>query len=139
MERLARLFPLRAFGRLRHLRGLVPCGALPRASVSLDAIAPPPSAIPPAPFAATPGASDGRGVTDRGLPSKWPAFARVPLRQGLPQATPPARRASHGDDSVRIYRGPSRLVLVGHIDAVCSMIDRYIAAEGAGVGHGLLD
>ena len=28
MERLARLLPFRQFGRLRHLRELVPCGSL---------------------------------------------------------------------------------------------------------------
>jgi hypothetical protein len=33
---------------------------------------------------------------------------------------------------VRVYEGPSRVILVGKIDAVCGMIDRYIADERAG-------
>ncbi|MCG1054803.1 hypothetical protein KQH49_07470 [Mycetohabitans sp. B5] len=107
MKRLAHLFPLRAFGRLRHLRGLVPCGASSRPATS--------------------------------LPSGLPAFARVPLRHGVPQAEPTRRRPLRKDDPVRVYRSASRVVLVGHIDAVCSMIDRYIAAEETGVAPSLLD
>jgi hypothetical protein len=34
---------------------------------------------------------------------------------------------------VRVYQGASRLILVGNIDAVCGMIDRYIADQDAGL------
>jgi long-subunit fatty acid transport protein len=57
------------------------------------------------------------------LPSALPAFARVSLNSGLNTAEP-ARRAP-----VRVYHGPSRLIMVGTVDAVCRMIDRCIADE----------
>jgi hypothetical protein len=104
MERLARLLPFRQFGRLRHLRKLVPC-----------------SLIEPSP-ASTPSLFDvPTGVSS--LPSSMPAFARVSLNSGLNTAEP-ARRAP-----VRVYHGPSRLIMVGTVDAVCRMIDRCIADE----------
>ncbi|MFM0399337.1 hypothetical protein [Paraburkholderia aspalathi] len=106
MERLARLLPFRQFGRLRHLRKLVPCSlieASPASSPSLSL------------FDAPAGVS--------GLPSSMPAFARVSLNSGLNTAEP-ARRAP-----VRVYHGPSRLIMVGTVDAVCRMIDRCIADE----------
>ncbi|CAD6562231.1 hypothetical protein ACFQ3P_36760 [Paraburkholderia sabiae] len=106
MERFARLLPFRQFGRLRHLRNLVPCG-------SLTALA--------------------SNVADRTaslfddeaqpLPSAQPAFARVSLNSAL--NAEPARRAP-----VRVYHGPSRLIMVGTVDAVCNMIDRAIAEQG---------
>jgi hypothetical protein len=143
MERLTRLFPLRAFGRLRHLRGLVPCGTFTRAAAAFDAMvsAPGLAAVQASPATSTAESPmcDRQGTTELALPSGLPAFSRVPLRQGVPQVASPARQSPRGNDLVRIYRGPSRLVLVGHIDAVCNMIDRYIAAEGAGVAHGLID
>jgi hypothetical protein len=104
MERLARLLPFRQFGRLRHLRNLVPCSLIEapaqRSASLFDA---------PADVAA--------------LPSSLPAFARVSLNSGLNTAEP-ARRAP-----VRVYHGPSRLIMVGTVDAVCRMIDRCIADE----------
>jgi len=104
MERLARLLPFRQFGRLRHLRKLVPC-SLNEASA-----------------ASTPSLFDAsEGVA--GLPSSLPAFARVSLNSGLNTAEP-ARRAP-----VRVYHGPSRLIMVGTVDAVCRMIDHCIAEE----------
>jgi hypothetical protein len=104
MERLARLLPFRAFGRLRHLRALTPCAPL--------------SAAHPgdAPAGAEP-------VQASLLPSSLPAFARVSLNAGLNHAEP-ARRAP-----VRVYHGQSRVIMVGTLDAVCQMIDRCIAEE----------
>jgi hypothetical protein len=105
MERLARLLPIRQFGRLRHLRQLVPC----------------------APFVAS---SPSKGQTaslfddePQALPSTLPAFARVSLNSAI--NAEPARRAP-----VRVYHGPSRTIMVGTVDAVCRMIDRAIAEEG---------
>ncbi len=111
MERLARLLPFRQFGRLRHLRGRMPCA--PLGSAAPDAIAPAPAA----------------SVAEQAslLPSALPAFARVSLNAGLHHAEP-ARRAP-----VRVYHGPSRLIMVGTIDAVCRMIDRCIAEERSAV------
>ncbi|MCC8391275.1 hypothetical protein LJ656_01635 [Paraburkholderia sp. MMS20-SJTR3] len=104
MERLARLLPFRQFGRLRHLRKLTSCAPLE------------------APAAQTPSLFD-EAVPAAGLPSSLPAFARVSLNSGLNLAEP-ARRAP-----VRVYHGPSRLIMVGTVDAVCRMIDRCIADE----------
>jgi hypothetical protein len=115
MERLARLLPFRQFGRLRHLRKIVPCslrGALTHGT----------------PTHGTPGhrtlplfdLPDEASM----LPSALPAFARVSLNSGLNTAEP-TRRAP-----VRVYHGPSRLIMVGTMDAVCNMIDRCIAEEG---------
>jgi|ERR1700730_5668860 hypothetical protein len=113
MERLARLLPFRQFGRLRHLRNLVPCAAL-------DAVVSAPSLFERAPTEVSP------------LPSALPAFARVSLNSGL--NTEAARRAP-----VRVYHGPSRLIMVGTVDAVCRMIDRCIAEERAGVQGALFE
>jgi hypothetical protein len=120
MERLARLLPFRQFGRLRHLRNLVPCAVLdaihaPRTGLLFDfeehersmANADLPSQHTPS-----------------SLPSSLPAFARVSLNAAL--NAEPARRAP-----VRVYHGPSRLIMVGTVDAVCNMIDRCIAEEHA--------
>ena len=102
MERLARLLPFRQFGRLRHLRKLVSCAPLEIAhSASLF---------------------DTEEPAAPSLPSALPAFARVSLKAAL--NAEPARRAP-----VRVYHGPSRLIMVGTIDAVCRMIDRCIAEE----------
>jgi hypothetical protein len=94
-----------------------------------------------------------------------PAYARLGLRApqpavgGMPPAAPLAYApavghtdagtktassvadvaASNPADPVRVYRGPSRVTLVGHIDAVCRMIDRCIAEENAGLGRGLFE
>ncbi|MCG1042485.1 hypothetical protein KQH60_07975 [Mycetohabitans sp. B8] len=138
MERLARLFPLHAFGRLRHLRGLMPCGASSCPAPSFELLM---SSATPAQRSTAP-MHDGVAHAMRqnmALPSRLPAFARMPLRHGEPQAEPARRRPWQEDDPVRVYRSASRVVLVGHIDAVCSMIDQYIAAEETGVAHGLLD
>jgi hypothetical protein len=119
MERLARLLPFRQFGRLRHLRSLVPCGVIeaPGATASLfDTPAPRPSA-----------------PRSSALPSALPAFARGSLNSGL-NASEPARRAP-----VRVYHGPSRLIMVGTVDAVCRMIDRCIDEERAGLQSALLE
>ena len=105
MERLARLLPFRQFGRLRHLRNLVPCAAL--------------ASLAPNDAPRTASLFDEE---PQPLPSTLPAFARVSLNAAL--NTEPARRAP-----VRVYHGPSRLIMVGTVDAVCRMIDRCIAEE----------
>lgn len=105
MDRLARLMPFRAFGRLRHLRGLMPCPPLDMAAAH-------PS---PECDSASPAGSQ---------PAALPAFARVSLNSAL--HAEPARRAP-----VRVYHGASRVILVGSIDAVCKMIDRCIDDERA--------
>src|SRR5579864_8933696 len=114
MERLARLLPFRQFGRLRHLRKLVPCSLIEASSASTPSLFDAPAGVP-------------------GLPSSLPAFARVSLNSGLNTAEP-ARRAP-----VRVYHGPSRLIMVGTVDAVCRMIDRCIAEERAGVQGALFE
>lgn len=116
MDRLARLLPFRQFGRLRHLRGIASCAvraaqALPITGSLFDALPAEPQASSEAP-AAAPSA----------LPSAQPAFARVSLNSALNSEA--ARRAP-----VRVYHGPSRLIMVGSIDAVCRMIDRCIAEQ----------
>jgi hypothetical protein len=95
--------PLRAFGRLRHLRSVVSCPPLEFAPRERTPIA-------------APSAADGT------QPSALPAFARVSLNSAL--HAQPAQRAP-----VRVYHGPSRVILVGTIDAVCKMIDRCIDEE----------
>jgi hypothetical protein len=106
MDRLARLMPFRRFGRLHHLRSVVPC--------------PPPEAPAANPSRHTASPLDAQ-------PSALPAFARVSLNSAL--HTEPARRAP-----VRVYHGTSRVILVGTIEAVCRMIDRCIDEERAGMG-----
>jgi hypothetical protein len=119
MERLARLLPFRQFGRLRHLRGLADCAARnARATAAalsgslFDSVDDEPASAAAAPVDLPP------------LPSALPAFARVSLNSGLNHAEPD-RRAP-----VRVYHGPSRLIMVGTMDAVCRMIDRCIAEQG---------
>ncbi|MEX3934721.1 hypothetical protein AB4Y32_23535 [Paraburkholderia phymatum] len=109
MDRLARLLPFRQFGRLRHLRSLVPCE--PLATLASNA------------------ASSIKGRTaslfdeePQPLLSAQPAFARVSLNSAL--NAEPARRAP-----VRVYHGPSRTIMVGTMEAVCRMIDHAIAEE----------
>ncbi|QGZ61631.1 hypothetical protein [Paraburkholderia acidisoli] len=118
MERLARLLPFRQFGRLRHLRGIASCAAREvRATAAAlngslfdqidetpDLVATSAADLPP-------------------LPSAQPAFARVSLNSAL-NVEQPTRRAP-----VRVYHGPSRLILVGTVDAVCRAIDRCIAEQ----------
>lgn len=110
MERFARLLPFRQFGRLRHLRTLIACGMphAPRAETAPDLFDDMPA-----------------------LPSRQPAFARVSLSSTV--HAEPAERAP-----VRVYRGPSRVILVGKIDEVSRMIDRCIAEESAGLAGGIL-
>ena len=108
MDRLARLIPFRAFGRLRRLRGLIPC--------------PPLAVLPSYPVGRESAFSASAGTQ----PSTQPAFARVSLNSGV--HAQPARRAP-----VRVYHGASRVILVGTIDAVCGMIDRCIDEERAGL------
>ena len=108
MERLARLLPFRQFGRLRHLRKLVPCSLIEASTAATASL-----------FDLPASGSDLQAA----LPSSLPAFARVSLNSGLNTAEP-ARRAP-----VRVYHGPSRLIMVGTVDAVCRMIDRCIADE----------
>ncbi|WP_133648986.1 hypothetical protein [Paraburkholderia flava] len=112
MERLARLLPFRQFGRLRHLRGVVPCAPLEAADTS--------------------SLFDSEPSGQSALPSSLPAFARVSLNASL--NTEPARRAP-----VRVYHGPKRLIMVGTVDAVCRMIDRAIAEENAGMQGALFE
>jgi hypothetical protein len=113
MDRLARLMPFRAFGRLRHLRSVIACPPLEASAASPLPLPLPLSALE-------------RGDASRaGLqPAALPAFARVSLNSAL--HAEPARRAP-----VRVYHGPSRVILVGTIDAVCKMIDRCIDDERA--------
>ena len=108
MERLARLLPFRQFGRLRHLRKLVPCSLIEASTAATASL-----------FDSPINGSGGHAA----LPSSLPALARVSLNSGLNTAEP-ARRAP-----VRVYHGPSRLIMVGTVDAVCRMIDRCIAEE----------
>lgn len=107
MDRLARLMPFRTFGRLRHLRSVIPCPPLEAADISC--------------------ARHSENASGAGMqPAALPAFARVSLNSAL--HAEPARRAP-----VRVYHGPSRIILVGTIDAVCKMIDRCIDDERAGM------
>jgi hypothetical protein len=111
MERFARFLPaafipFRQFGRLRHLRSLIPC----QSTEPLRA---------PGLFDALPA-----------LPSLQPAFARVSLNTSVHAQS--ERRAP-----VRVYRGESRVIMVGNIDEVSRMIDRCIDDERAGLGGGL--
>jgi hypothetical protein len=65
------------------------------------------------------------------LPSRQPAFARVSLNSGVhAEATDRA--------PVRVYRGETRVILVGKIDEVSRMLDRYIDEERAGIRGGIL-
>jgi hypothetical protein len=118
MERLARLLPFRQFGRLRHLRGIASC-ALREAHASATAL----------------GRRQGAQINGSlfedidnepnasALPSAQPAFARVSLNSTL-NTEQPERRAP-----VRVYHGPSRLIMVGTMEAVCRAIDRCIAEQ----------
>jgi hypothetical protein len=112
MERFARLLPFRQFGRLRHLRALIACG-MSRASGTPDLFD-------------TANAFDDTFDHDAlpALPSRQPAFARVSLASGV-------HAQSEQRAPVRIYRGESRMVLVGNINEVSRMIDRCIAEESA--------
>jgi hypothetical protein len=112
MERLARLLPFRQFGRLRHLRNLVPCSLIEASTAATASL-----------FDSPARGSDRQAALPSSLPSSLPAFARVSLNSGLNTAGP-ERRAP-----VRVYHGPSRLIMVGTVDAVCRMIDRCIAEE----------
>ncbi|MDR6373886.1 hypothetical protein PQQ81_03935 [Paraburkholderia strydomiana] len=112
MERLARLLPFRQFGRLRHLRKLVPCSLIEASTAATASL-----------FDSPARGSDRQAALPSSLPSSLPAFARVSLNSGLNTAEP-ERRAP-----VRVYHGPSRLIMVGTVDAVCRMIDRCIAEE----------
>jgi hypothetical protein len=108
MNRLARLTPFRRFGRLHHLRGVMPCP----------------------PLEAAPAANPSRqaSLPLDAQPSALPAFARVSLKSAL--HTEAARRAP-----VRVYHGTSRVILVGTIDEVCRMLDRCIDEECADRGN----
>ena len=116
MERLARLLPFRQFGRLRHLRKLVPCSLI-EASTAATA------SLFDSPVNGSGAHAASSSLQASLLPSSLPAFARVSLNSGLNTAEP-ARRAP-----VRVYHGPSRLIMVGTMDAVCRLIDRCIADE----------
>jgi hypothetical protein len=65
------------------------------------------------------------------LPSRQPAFARVSLNASV--HTQAEQRAP-----VRVYRGESRVIMVGNINAVSRMIDRCIDEERTGTEGGLL-
>jgi len=115
MERLARLLPFRQFGRLRHLRGIASC--------ALREVRAPAAALNGSLFEETPGMVAASTADLPALPSAQPAFARVSLNSTL-NTEQPMRRAP-----VRVYQGPSRLILVGTVDAVCRAIDRCIAEQ----------
>ncbi|TAM01495.1 MAG: hypothetical protein EPN70_19365 [Paraburkholderia sp.] len=132
MERLARLLPFRQFGRLRHLRGLAGCAAkntrmsgAAQSGSLFDSLS---DTEPGSEVGSTAGPAVGlaAGLVELPpLPSAQPAFARVSLNSAL-NHTEPGRRAP-----VRVYHGPSRLIMVGTVDAVCRMIDRCIAEQHA--------
>jgi hypothetical protein len=124
MDRLARLLPFRQFGRLRHLRGVVPCAPLETSAALIRSARFEEQRFDRPDWQA--------GASEPALPSSLPAFARVSLNSGL--NSEPARRGP-----VRVYHGASRLIMVGTIDAVCQMIDRCIAAEHSGAQQGLFD
>jgi hypothetical protein len=65
------------------------------------------------------------------LPSRQPAFARVSLNSGVHAEA--EQRAP-----VRVYRGETRVILVGKIGEVSRMLDRYIDEERAGVRGSML-
>jgi hypothetical protein len=115
MERLARLLPFRQFGRLRHLRGIATCAAREVRATA--------SALNGSLFEETPDMVAASAADLPPLPSAQPAFARVSLNSTL-NTEQPMRRAP-----VRVYQGPSRLILVGTVDAVCRAIDRCIAEQ----------
>jgi hypothetical protein len=119
MERLARLLPFRQFGRLRHLRSLVPCMSLEALHAARTG-----SLFDQVSDQTQPDAVDSEVPGVGALPSSLPAFARVSLKSSI--NAQPAQRAP-----VRVYHGPSRLIMVGTVDAVCRMIDRCIAEESA--------
>lgn len=127
MERLARLLPFRQFGRLRHLRGLASCAAQSaRASAGALSGSLFDDLADVADLASDPASRpESHPVEIPPLPSAQPAFARVSLNSALNHADP-QRRAP-----VRVYHGPSRLIMVGTVDAVCRMIDRCIAEQHA--------
>src|SRR5579863_2995140 len=100
MDRLARLLPFRQFGRLRHLRGVVPCAPL-EASAALTRT----TRIAETRFDQP---ELQAGGWEPALPSALPAFARVSLNSGL--NSEPARRGP-----VRVYHSASRLIMVGTI------------------------
>ncbi|MEX3915407.1 hypothetical protein AB4Y43_04065 [Paraburkholderia sp. BR10872] len=115
MERLARLLPFRQFGRLRHLRGIASCAVREvRGSAA---------ALSGSLFEDSPEMEAASTADLPVLPSAQPAFARVSLNSTL-NTEQPMRRAP-----VRVYQGPSRLILVGTVDAVCRAIDRCIAEQ----------
>jgi hypothetical protein len=114
MERLARLLPFRQFGRLRHLRGIASC-AVREAHASATSLGRQVNASLFDDLDSEPNAS--------ALPSAQPAFARVSLNSTL-NTEQPGRRAP-----VRVYHGPSRLIMVGTMEAVCRAIDRCIAEQ----------
>jgi hypothetical protein len=115
MERLARLSPLRQFGRLRHLRVPRDCAVI------------------------------GSAIRGLGLNANLPSGRHADARQVEQatvlalSASRPAVVASAAATVVRVYRSSSRVVMVGTIDAVCEMIDRCIAEENAGFTGGLFD
>lgn len=124
MERLARLLPFRQFGRLRHLRGIASCAVrAAHASVATTGSLFDGTADEFSGEIANQGARAESAVLPA-LPSAQPAFARVSLNSAL--NIEPGRRAP-----VRVYHGPSRLIMVGSVDAVCRMIDRCIAEQQA--------
>ncbi|HEY1611662.1 MAG TPA: hypothetical protein VGG24_20540 [Paraburkholderia sp.] len=119
MERLARLLPFRQFGRLRHLRGIASCAA--RAARALPVTGSLFDALPHGGNVSGTATPVGSPTPVSSLPSAQPAFARVSLNSTLNNEA--ARRA------VRVYQSPSRVIMVGSIDAVCRMIDHCIAEQ----------
>lgn len=109
MDRLARLLPFRHFGRLRHLRGIVPCAARDTPSTLTRT-------------ARIEQQAQQAGTQEAALPSGLPAFARVSLNSTL--NAEPSRRGP-----VRVYHSASRLIMVGTVDAICRMIDLCIDEE----------
>jgi hypothetical protein len=154
MERVALLLPFRPFGRFRHLRNPQRCAAAPIRPAG-------------SPVTDLPGSEHEPRSLKNLLPSLLPAYSRLSSRlasilppvspsgsfsraasslAGRPAVRPTALSAGAGTTSgvtaavraVRVYRGPSRLIMVGNINEVCRMIDRCIADESAGLG-GLFD
>jgi len=133
MERLARLLPLRQYGRLRHLRAPRDCAVIGAAARvrgfdsghserHVEHVA---NLVSPA-WPIRPASSDWpRSITETTVPAG--------------QTTRPAIVAHAAATVVRVYRSSSRVIMVGTIDAVCEMIDRCIAEENAGMTGGLFD
>ncbi len=97
MERLACLLPFRQFGRLRHLRKLVPCSLI-EASTAATA------SLFDSPVNGSGAHAGSSSLQASLLPSSLPAFARVSLNSG---SIPRSRRAGRQCGFITGRRGSS--------------------------------